>query len=634
MRGRRGFIVASVGACAAALLPRPLVAQDQADDASRLRRLLDESDEALLDRNPIYALYRGDTRRAASHGDFLSAAYVDAERRAAEAELARLAEIRRERLEASDRIAYDVFRWSREQAREHHTPPAASIWPMLTVNQINGWHAHFAELSSGSGVAPYKTVADYDNGLSRVDGFLGWLERATARMREGLRSGVVLPRIIVERVIAQFDAFAAQGLDDSPYYGPVRRMPAAIGEPDRTRLTKAYAAAVEERLRPAFRRMAAFLRDDYLPSARSTVAISELPGGPAYYAYLIRSHTTTALDAGEVHRLGLAEVARIRAGMTAAMRKASFDGSLAQFFDHLRTDRRFEPKSAEEVAEGYAAIGRRVDAALPRLFASLPKTPLAIRPTPSTQAVHDAAARYNDGSLESGQPAVFYFNTHDLPSRKLWHMETLYLHEALPGHHLQSATAAENTVLPKLLRFDGNTAYNEGWGALCREPRPGAGPVRRPLPAVRPLQRRDAAGDAPRRRQRPACARLVARAGDRLHARELGDDPGRRHRRGRALHRQPRPGARLQGRRPDHPAPALAGRGGAEVALRRARVPPPGAGHRQHPDGGPRGKDRGVDRGRPPRRLNAQRSPRNCSVAFQVSGELRMPRCVLSRKGS
>ena len=463
MRGRRRVIVLSASACAVAAMPWRVGADDGADEASRLRRLLDASDEALLDRNPIYGLYRGDTRRAALHGDFISAAYVEGERRAAEVELARLAEIRRDRLAPAERIAYDVFKWSREDDRERHSPPAASIWPLLKIDQMNGWHLHFPELSSGAGAAPYRTVADYDNGLARIDGFLGWLERATARMREGQRSGVVLPRVIVERVIGQFDTYAAQGLDESPYYGPIRRMPPGFPDPDRTRLTKAYAAAVEERLRPAFRRTSAFLRDDYLPSARSTVGLAAVPGGSAYYAHLIRSNTTTALSADEVHRLGLAEVARIRSGMTAAMRKASFDGDLARFFEHVRTDRRFEPQSAQQLADGYAAIGRRVDAAVPRLFAALPKTPLAIRPTPSEQAVHDAAARYNGGSLESGQAAVFYFNTHDLPARKVWDMETLYLHEAVPGHHLQQAIAAENTALPKLLRFGGNTAYNEGW---------------------------------------------------------------------------------------------------------------------------------------------------------------------------
>jgi uncharacterized protein (DUF885 family) len=168
--------------------------QPTVDASARLRSLLDASDEALLDRNPIYGLYRGDTRRAAQHGDFISEAYVDEERRAAESDLAELALIPRDLLSAVDRVAYDTFRWSRNDSRERHSPPAASVWPMLKLDHFNGWHLFFPVLSSGEGVAPYRGVADYDNGLARIQGFVAWLDRAMERMREGQRSGVVLPR--------------------------------------------------------------------------------------------------------------------------------------------------------------------------------------------------------------------------------------------------------------------------------------------------------------------------------------------------------------------------------------------------------------------------------------------------------
>ncbi len=154
---------------------------------ARLRSLLDASDEALLDRNPIFALYRGDTRRAAQHGDYLSPAYVQAEHQAAQRDLAQLAQIPRAQLSANDRVAYDTFRWSREDERERNAPPAALFWPLLKLDQMNGWHLFFPELSSGDGVAPYRSVVDYDNGLARITGFIGWLDRAVQRMREGQR---------------------------------------------------------------------------------------------------------------------------------------------------------------------------------------------------------------------------------------------------------------------------------------------------------------------------------------------------------------------------------------------------------------------------------------------------------------
>jgi uncharacterized protein (DUF885 family) len=460
----RRFVIALL-ACASSACGGLSVLPEQPplDGSTRLRSLLHASDEALLDRNPLFGLYRGDTRRAALHGDYISPAYVDAERQAAESELVQLAQIPRDSLEPIDRIAYDTFRWSREEWRDRHSFPAASIWPLLKLDQMNGWHLEFPILSSGEGVAPYRSVADYDNGLARIDGFIEWLDRAVTRMREGQRAGIVLPRVVVERVIAQFDGFAGQGIDESPYYGPIRKMPPDLAGADRERLTSAYAAAVEERLRPAFRRVRTFLADDYLPTSRTTVGLGVFPGGAKYYEFLIRSHTTTLLGAAEVHRLGEDEVARITAGMTAVMRNVSFQGTLPQFLAHLRTDPSFAPTSPRAMADRYAEIGLRVDAALPWLFDKSPKTPLAIRPTPAIQAPSAASASYTPGSMETGQPGVFFFNTFALETRRTWDAETLYLHEATPGHHMQLSLAAENLGLPKLLRFEGNTAYAEGW---------------------------------------------------------------------------------------------------------------------------------------------------------------------------
>ena len=209
-------IVASIlagvmGACAAPTLPT----EPASNDATvRLHSLLATSDEAYLDRNPIDALYRGDTRRAAQHGDYLSPAYVRAEHSAAQSDLSQLARIARDSLSPGDRAAYDTFRWTREDARERHSPAAASIWPLLKLDQMNGWHLFFPDLSSGDGVAPYRNVAEYDDGLSRITGFIAYLDRSVERMREGQRSGVVLPRVVVERVITQFERFAGQGLGD------------------------------------------------------------------------------------------------------------------------------------------------------------------------------------------------------------------------------------------------------------------------------------------------------------------------------------------------------------------------------------------------------------------------------------
>jgi uncharacterized protein (DUF885 family) len=466
MLNRRALLgaagAAALAGCATAPPGDPGAAL-RADAGAALRALMDATDEAFLDRHPIFGLYRGDLRRAAGHGDFVSRAYVDGERRVADAALAALAKIPRAALSPSDRIAWDTFAWTMDEWRERHSAPAANIWPLLKIDQQNGWHLFFPELSSGDGVVPYRTVADYDAGLARIDGFIGWLDRAVARMREGMATGVVQPRIVVERVIPQFALFAGQPLAESPYFRPIRHLPPDLPRDEAERLRAAYTAAIEQRLRPAFVRVQRFLADEYLRAARDTVGVGALPDGAAYYATTIREHTTLALGADEIHRLGLAEVERVGRGMAQVMAEVGFGGSRAQFFEMLRSDARFTLASAAAMTEAYFAIGRRVEATLPRLFDQRPATPLAIRPTPPESAENDAGARYTPGSPETGKPGVFHFNTHDLPSRRSWQMETLYLHEAVPGHHYETMLAAENAALPKLQRYVGNTAFSEGW---------------------------------------------------------------------------------------------------------------------------------------------------------------------------
>jgi len=440
--------------------------------AAQLHRLLDESDEAMLERNPLVGLYRGDLRHAGRYGDGLSDAYVAAERHAAARDLARLQAIPRERLSPIDRVAYDTFAWARQEALTQNSAAAAAIWTRLPLDHFGGAHLWFATLSSGEGSAPYRSIAEYEDGLARIEGFVSYLDRAVLRMREGMATGIVLPRFVVDHLVQQFDEYATQAPAQSPYYGPTRRWPDALGPADRDRLGRAYAACIEDRLRPAFRRMHAFLVDEYRAAARASDGWSALPGGATDYERLIRAYTTTAIGAREAHRLGLAEVARITAAMRAIKRRVGFRGTLAEFFVHVRTDPAFRPQSAERYGDGFRAIGRRVDAAIDRLFESRPTTPLEIRPVPDEQAPTAAGGSYQNGAPEAGRPAIFYFNTYDLQSRNVNGMETLYLHEAVPGHHFEAMLAHENAALPKLQRYDGNSAYSEGW-ALYAE---GLGP--------------------------------------------------------------------------------------------------------------------------------------------------------------
>jgi uncharacterized protein (DUF885 family) len=441
----------------AAEAPRPNASQ-------ALASLFRESDEASLRRNPVNATARGDLRYADRLGDFFSDSYYQAEREAARGDLAALASIDRNALGPDERVAYDVFKWQRTmdlRGLEGELFAASAVRP---VDHFNGFHTFFAELSSGQGIAPYKTVKDYENGLARVDDFVRLADGAIARLEQGLAAGVVQPRLVMANVVEQLDAMLAEGVEGSSFYRPVANFPAEVPEADRARLKAAYAQSISTKIRPAVTRLRDFIRDRYLPKARPTVGLQDMKGGPALYRHLVALSTTTDMTPDEIHRIGLAEVARIQAEMETVEAEVGFKGTLQQFFEHIRTDPKFKPKSREALQQGYVAIGKRLDATLPKMFSTIPKTPLEIRPVPALTEKGAARGSYQSGTTDGSRPGVFYFNAYDLPSRTIPTMETLYLHEGAPGHHFQISLAQENEALPSFMRFGGNTAYVEGWG--------------------------------------------------------------------------------------------------------------------------------------------------------------------------
>ncbi|MGA9583260.1 MAG: DUF885 domain-containing protein [Allosphingosinicella sp.] len=429
-----------------------------------LAALFRESDEASLRRNPVEATARGDLRYADRLGDFFSDAYYDSEREAARAELAALAGIDRAALSADERVAYDVFEWQRKmdlRGLEGELFTARAVRP---VDHFNGFHTFFAEINSGQGIAPYKTVRDYENGLARVGDFERLVDSAILRMEQGLAAGVVQPRLVMANVLEQLDAMLAEGVEGSSFYRPVADFPAQVPESERPRLKAAYAESISTRIRPAIARLRDFIRDRYLPRTRTSVGLQDMKSGPALYRHRVALSTTTDMSPDEIHRIGLAEVARIQAEMEAVKAQVGFTGTLQQFFEHIRTDPKFKPTSREQLQQGYVAIGKRLDSTLPALFSTIPRTPLEIRPVPALTEKGAARGSYQSGTVDGSRPGVFYFNAYDLPSRTLPTMETLYLHEGAPGHHFQISLAQENEALPSFMRFGGNTAYVEGWG--------------------------------------------------------------------------------------------------------------------------------------------------------------------------
>jgi uncharacterized protein (DUF885 family) len=432
-------------------------------EAERLKRLFHESDEANLRRNPVGAIFRGDLRYADRLGDFITDEYFAAERAAGDADLAALRAIDRSKLSATDRIAYDVFEWQTRDSLKNLEPEMLALGVVRPINHMSGFHTFYPTFASGEGAAPFKTVADYENNLKRHKDYVAYHDRAIGRFREGIASGVFETKLTTRNVIDQLDVLIAQDVEESPFYGPVRKFPTTFSEADKARLTAAYRASIEREIYPVHRRVRDFLRTDYLPRAREGAGLVHMKGGAKVYQRLIESTTTLPLTAGEIHETGLREVARIKSEMEAVKTATGFKGTLAQFFEYLRTDPKFAPRTKEALREGYEAIARRVEARIGEQFSTLPKSPLEIRPVEPFREKSEAGGSYQQGTPDGSRPGIFYYNSYDLPSRRLWGMETLYLHEGSPGHHFQISLAQENEALPAFMRFGGNTAYVEGW---------------------------------------------------------------------------------------------------------------------------------------------------------------------------
>jgi uncharacterized protein (DUF885 family) len=465
-------IAVSLAALAAVLTAVPGLSQSPARapaaaksaHSTALADLFRQSDEDNLKRNPLAGLSRGDMRYAHRLSDWPSDAYYEAERQAARRELAALGRIDRGALTPDEQVAYDVFKWDRESDLRGLTGEVFLASVVQPIDHFNGFHTGFAQLSSGEGIAPYKTVTDYENGLKRVDDFVRAVDGSIARMQQGLDAGIVQPKLIMANVVEQLDAMLAQGVEGSSFYRPVTKFPASVPAADQARLKTAYAQTITGKIRPALTRLRDFIRDRYLPQARDSVGLLHMKHGPELYRHRARVSTTTELTPDQIHAIGLSEVERLHREMEAVKDQVGFKGTLQQFFEHIRTDPKFKPASREALQQGYVAIGKRVEATLPRLFSTVPKAPLEIRPVPALTEKGAARGSYQGGTPDGSRPGVFYFNAYDLSSRTTPGMETLYLHEGAPGHHFQIMLARENAALPNFMRFGGVTAFSEGWG--------------------------------------------------------------------------------------------------------------------------------------------------------------------------
>jgi len=443
-----------------AAAPRTAPAQSEDERLMALFRDDAQREDAL---DPFALIFRGKTPDPAALSRIYTDAQLRAERASAQQSLDALARIDRRRLSPERQISYDVFQRDKREALAFLQPDVIALTAVRPFNHFGGLHVEFAALVARNGAVKYETAEDYRRNLGLIRAFPRVMDNAIARFRQGLDSDVVESRMTVNNMLAQIDSLLAQGLAESPYTSPVRDFPAAVPEAERAGLKAAYEAAYKDEIAPAYRKLRSFLKEEYLPSAREQVGISAMKGGPGLYRRYIEQQTTLKLDPEAVHKLGLAEVARIQHEMDQVKAELGYKGELRSFFEVIRTDPRYHPKTAQELSDGFAETARKVDALVPQYFSRVPKTKLLIQPYPAFREKYEAGGSYNQGTPDGSRPGVFFYNTYDLPSRFLTGIATLYLHEGAPGHHFQISLAQEDASLPDFQRYGGNNAYVEGW---------------------------------------------------------------------------------------------------------------------------------------------------------------------------
>ncbi len=428
-------------------------------EAARLHQIFEDYFEESLDLNPILATSIGDPRYNDRLPNFLGPEAVAAQERFDRRWLERIRAIDRNRLSGQDRHSWDIFVWEREIALEGYRFPTH----LLPIDQFTGLHSFFAQLGSGQSIQPFATTKDYRDFLRRADDAVTLLDQAIANMKEGMARGIVNPRPLMEKVIPQLSPHLVDDPEQSVFWGPIASFPETVPEADRAEITAAYRAVIADRIVPAYRRLHDFIRDEYLPACRTSVAVSALPDGAAWYAWLVRTQTTTDMSPEEIHAFGLSEVARITGEMEQVMKQVGFEGTLGEFFDHLEQDERHYFRDKDELLQGYRDLRTKIQALLPHAFDIFPKSDYEIREIPEFMAEASAGAFYRPGTPDGSRPGVFFINTFNLKAQPRYVMETLSIHEAAPGHHFQIAIAQEIEALPRFRRFGGTTAYFEGW---------------------------------------------------------------------------------------------------------------------------------------------------------------------------
>lgn len=421
-----------------------------------LHALFQEEWKWRLSENPLLATSVG----VHTYNDKLpSVTQKDEERRAQfrREVLNRLHKIDPTKLNNTDRVSYELF----EHGLQDNLSEFEFKSHLIPWNADSGFHTDFARLAKQ---VPLATIKDYENYIARMKAFPSYVQQHIELMREGIKMGMVLPAVVLDGYDGTMSSHVVDDPTKSVFYEPFTKFPVSVRASEHEQLRQAGTAAIKEAVVPGYKMLLDFLVTEYRPKARKTLGASELPNGRKFYEYLVRHYTTLKLTPEEVHQTGLREVDRIQKEMHEMIEKAGFQGDFAAFLKFLRTDPRFYAKTGEQLLREASYIAKRMDGKLPLLFKTLPRLPYGVEPVPESIAPKYTAGRYVGPPVGSTEPGYYWVNTYALESRPLYALQALTLHEAVPGHHLQTALASELEDLPDFRRYSYVDAFGEGWG--------------------------------------------------------------------------------------------------------------------------------------------------------------------------
>ncbi|WP_457392425.1 DUF885 domain-containing protein [Roseateles sp. P5_E1] len=429
-------------------------------ESERFHQWLDAQWELTLQRQPILATSLGDPRYNDRLVDTTTAAYRVQAKRELQEQLKALAGFSKAKLEPKDRVSYSILKLDLEQNLAGERFPD---W-MQPISQIGGLPSFLAQMGTGQSIQPFRTTKDYDDWLKRLALAVPLFDGSIANMRDGLKAGVTQPRAVMEKVLPQLTALAVTDPEKSLFWGPIKNFPEAVPAADRERIAAEMRKLLSTGVLPAYARLLAFVRDEYMPKARKSTGWSALPDGKAWYAHRVQQSTTLKLTPDQIHAIGLKEVARILGEMEGVRKEVGFQGDLKGFFKYLQDDPRFYFSKPEDLLNGYRELQKKINGLTPKLFDVQPRADYEVKEVEAFRAESAAGASYQNGTTDGSRPGVFYVNTFNLKAQPIFGMETLSLHEASPGHHFQISIAQEDATLPAFRRFGSNyTAYVEGW---------------------------------------------------------------------------------------------------------------------------------------------------------------------------